>query len=253
NFNADSTGTYNLPGNVVRGWADSPYITISGSSNPYLSFYCNYDTDTEGKKTDQRWVRIYRDFILVYVEQLYTTGGTCSEMGKWHRHLIPLKKEWGDIMVQFFFHSVDTIENNHGGWFIDDFEVFGNLPPVLAAGTLQQYNSRNIVVPVGGKGTDRIDIKAVLIDPEEDPLQLEVEVRPLNGRFLGRATHVSGHIPSGHTAVISITGITEGPYHYQARAKDSDGGYSKWVSFGNNNETDPDFIFSKGKIHKGPG
>ena len=166
---------------------------------------------------------------------------------------MPLKEEWGPIWVQFFFHSVDTIDNDHAGWFIDDFRVFGNLPPVLAAGTLQQYNSKGFVVPVGGKVTDRIDIKAVLTDPDEDPLHLEVEVRPLNGKFLGRATHVSGHIPSGHTAVISLTGIKEGTYHYQARAKDSDGGYSKWVSFGNNNETDPDFIFSKGKKHKGPG
>jgi hypothetical protein len=69
--------------------------------------------------------------------------------------------------------------------------------------------------------------KATLSDP--NPLQtvnLEVEVQPVATAFTGNPT---------------AGGLADGSYHWQARAVDSAGAASNWVSFGGNPETAADF------------
>lgn len=77
-----------------------------------------------------------------------------------------------------------------------------------------------------------------------DPLQtvrLEVEVRAIGAAFTGTATSESAFTAPGTPALVTVSGLATGDYHWQARGVDSAGAASAWVSFGGNAESDADF------------
>jgi hypothetical protein len=71
-------------------------------------------------------------------------------------------------------------------------------------------------------------------------VRLEVEIQPVGAAFTGAATHNSVFVVPGSDAEVVVSPL-DGSYHWQARAIDSLGGLSSWVSFGGNLESDTDF------------
>lgn len=74
------------------------------------------------------------------------------------------------------------------------------------------------------------------------PMRLQVEARLVGTDFTGASTAVSGEVSSGETASVSVQGLAAGYWHWRARAINSGGGTSEWISFGSNLETLPDFV-----------
>lgn len=112
-----------------------------------------------------------------------------------------------------------------------------------APALLGQFRSGGIFpIAVGATVSERtVAFKAVLSDPEGSLVRLEIEIQPVGTPFTGSPTAAGPYVPSGSTATTPIAGLADGPYHWQARAIDSAGAASPWVSFGANPETDPDF------------
>ncbi len=125
---------------VNSGISRSPYVDISTLESPELRFRCNYETDTSGTGTDQRWIRITSfdgiDILAVELElQLSTTSGGCSEMGSWHEHVISLEETTFHLVkVSFEFNTIDEIDNGHAGWFVDDFSIVADSGNVHSPG-----------------------------------------------------------------------------------------------------------------------
>jgi len=125
----DYTYTPTTPIGPTSGSAQSPRIDVSALGSPVLRFQCNYETDTPGTATDQRWVRIYSfdgiDILPLEQEIQFSTGtGGCAAMGVWHEHVVPLDGlTWSTVVVSFDFDSITADDNTHPGWFIDDFSV----------------------------------------------------------------------------------------------------------------------------------
>ncbi|KKH48881.1 N-acetylmuramoyl-L-alanine amidase [Methanosarcina sp. 1.H.A.2.2] len=110
--------------------------------------------------------------------------------------------------------------------------------------SLSQYNSDELTeIPLGGTTTENsVIMKGVVLDPNGDKVQLEVEVKPLGTAFTGTPTKTSSLVASGSTASVTCTGLSNGQYHWQARAKNSAGVTGSWLSAGGNSEDKPDFI-----------
>jgi len=83
-------------------------------------------------------------------------------------------------------------------------------------------------------------------DPDGNAVSLEVEVKPVGVAFSNSPSSncsSGGMVASGGTAVVTCSGLADGQYHWQARAKDSFGTISAWQSAGGgNSENDADFI-----------
>lgn len=103
-------------------------------------------------------------------------------------------------------------------------------------------------IATGGWANDlQVGFSASLSDSDNpDNLSICVEAKPLNTSFTNTesacspATSYSG---SPVTASVTLFGLSDNEaYHWQARTKDGFGAYSGWVSFGDNNEDEADFI-----------
>ncbi len=68
----------------------------------------------------------------------------------------------------------------------------------------------------------------------------EVEVKPLSVAFSGEASSSTDAVMNNSTASVTISGMSEAAYHWQARFK-QDTETSPWVSYGENEETVVDF------------
>lgn len=131
NYN-NGTG-YDSPGTSNTGVVYSPWVSLAGLASPTLSFWCNFHTqpgsEDAASMRDQRQVAIVpgNSYPLINETLGVTNGGptlgACSGMGTWHRHVVPLNPAWGVVQVAFVFATVDALDNDNGGWFIDDFAV----------------------------------------------------------------------------------------------------------------------------------
>ncbi len=142
----------------TSGAALSPVIGLAGLTNPILTFWCNYNTETRGTAFDRRRLQVLDGALTVkYADwQLATTGysfnarggfagagpGPCSEayndletgtpVNPWHQHRIFLDPAWGPVRLRFVFWSVDDLRNGYAGWAIDDLFVYNNGPSAMA-------------------------------------------------------------------------------------------------------------------------
>jgi hypothetical protein len=128
-----------------------------------------------------------------------------------------------------------------------DYRIEIPAPPNAPANPGQYRQNGQSAIAVGDTTvlttTSTVVFKATLTDPNaSDQIRLEVEVRLLGVAFSDTATAPgSTLVANGGTAQVSVTGLPNGNYHWQARAVDQTGRASPWVSFGGNAETDTDF------------
>ncbi|MEK6982959.1 MAG: fibronectin type III domain-containing protein [Nanoarchaeota archaeon] len=111
--------TYNT-GARSLGDLTSPLISLSSQSLISLSFYDYYETETADTLYDKRIIQIsVNNGPYAVLAQLSN-----DEMNVWHRHEISLTPYLGnDVRIQFYFDSIDNINNDYWGWSIDDFAV----------------------------------------------------------------------------------------------------------------------------------
>lgn len=80
--------------------------------------------------------------------------------------------------------------------------------------------------------------RATVIDPDNDQVKLQVELKEFNQPFDESDILESNLVPSGSEAIITATGLTNGQYHWRARAVDSRGAALDWQEFGETGNVD---------------
>jgi len=130
-----------------------------------------------------------------------------------------------------------------------DFSVSlspGNQAPDLPT-DLQQYKaSGSTTIPIGSATDETVILfRGVLHDADGYPVRLTIAVAPTSDlNFDSPWTGESGFVPSGSAASVSISGLSDGAYHWRARATDSQGATSGQAPFGANGESAGDFVVS---------
>ncbi|MBW6516875.1 MAG: cadherin-like domain-containing protein, partial [ANME-2 cluster archaeon] len=134
-----------------------------------------------------------------------------------------------------------------------DFIVTNN-PPNQPTSLIQWDSVGATEIPLGGiTDENTVLFDGVVSDPDNDDVQLEVEVRPLGTAFTDTPTCISDPaVASGSRASATCTGLADGQYHWQARARDSNDATGPWISAGGNAETSPDFEVRIGGRTGGP-
>lgn len=116
----------------------SPPITLPNLSpgsieRPYLRFWSRYDTETQAKHWDQRWVQV-SDAGGPFTNLLQLSD---DPMNYWvQSQYIDLSAYAGkDIRIRFYFTSLDDIGNTYHGWYIDDVQIgLASLPACSSPG-----------------------------------------------------------------------------------------------------------------------
>jgi hypothetical protein len=109
--------------------------------------------------------------------------------------------------------------------------------------SLGQFESDATTAIAIGATTNETSVvfKGTATDTDGDTWKLEVEVKATNAAFDGTGTIISsGFVASAGENTVTATGLTSmTDYHWRARAVDSNGGTSAWVSFGGNSDGAP--------------
>lgn len=136
-YGQDDTGNYDT-GVSNSGDLFSPIVYIPDTGY-YLRFSSYYETETQSPDWDRRTVQISvdgGDFTNIY--QLYD-----DQNGVWlGSQVIDLSGYAGHlIQVKFNFDTLDAVNNNYRGWYVDDFEISDTPPPSCA----DMHEPNNIV------------------------------------------------------------------------------------------------------------
>ena len=137
------------------GGALSPSLNVGGTTNPVLTFWCNYNTETRSTQYDRRTLQIWNDSLTTKLAdwQLASVGytfdpagglvgggpGPCAEayidlelgvpVTAWHKHRVVLDPAWGTIRLWFTFWTTDDLRNNYAGWTLDDLWILDQATP----------------------------------------------------------------------------------------------------------------------------
>ncbi len=115
--------------------------------------------------------------------------------------------------------------------------------PIIATSSLAQYQSDGTTsITEGGVTSEStVVLKGVLLSSSTDPLVMEVEYRPITSTspLTGVPNAFSSPVFSGSQTVITIAGLADTSYRWQARVHDTASGfYSPWQEFGTPGNTD---------------
>jgi hypothetical protein len=96
------------------------------------------------------------------------------------------------------------------------------------------------VIPIGAMTNQKgVVLKGVATDPNGNSWRLEVEVKLTAQALNGTGTVLGDFAQSGQSASTTVNNLGDGNYHWRARAVDSSGATSSWVSFdGSDGTTD---------------
>ncbi|MFH1162234.1 MAG: PxKF domain-containing protein [Candidatus Jorgensenbacteria bacterium] len=122
-----------------------------------------------------------------------------------------------------------------------DLQGVSPAPPAggISISNLGQFKSdATSTIPEGSATTeDTIVFGATLQSSSTDQLQLQVEVQPSSMPFTNQPTSTSTLVNSGEFATTAAN-LSDGEYHWQARAADSQNNVSEWQEFGTPSNTD---------------
>jgi murein DD-endopeptidase MepM/ murein hydrolase activator NlpD len=102
------------------GSLTSPLIHLPDPDVPYsLRFWYLYQTEGAGILWDRRWIQISKDGSAF--ENVLQLGNDLPDT--WLNGLLDLSEYAGStIQVRFYFETLDDLNNEYKGWFIDDIE-----------------------------------------------------------------------------------------------------------------------------------
>lgn len=123
-YGQDSTGDYDT-GAANSGDLTSPPVYIP-STGYYLRFWYRYETETQARDWDHRWVQIsvdggpFDDVLQLYDDPTdFWLQSQAIDLSGYAGHI---------IQVRFHFDTLDDMYNDYRGWYIDDFDI-STTPP----------------------------------------------------------------------------------------------------------------------------
>lgn len=131
---------------------------------------------------------------------------------------------------------------------IDNSDPF---PPAIS-GQFRQGSGASLAV---GAYTNEANIliKATIGDPDEDQVQLSIEIKPIDVSFDGLGTINSALMAPGSLATVIVPLPVGTPqYHWRCRTIDAFSRASSWVAFGSNSDTPPTAARDVGKDTANP-
>jgi len=171
---------YNYDTGNNKGNLTSPVIDLSDYNSTFLIFEYWYQTETSGTSRDKRCVQIGVDGIFTDIAQLSE-----DPMLMWNQYILDISSYTGNsnVQVRFFFDTIDGLNNNNEGWYIDNIAIFGeflgsNNPPV--ADTQSVATDEDTPLP----------ITLAASDPDGDTLIYYIVSFPSNGTLSGTAPDV---------------------------------------------------------------
>lgn len=146
------SGNYNL--NNMNAWLSSPSFSLAGVTGAELDFQHYYGTEPyyDGGIVEisanggVSWAEIYP--VSGYPEAALSSGNPMGQVpaysgnsgAGWHKAVFDLSNYdgTGDVRIRFRF-GTDFSVANYPGWYMDDFEIYGNPPaannkPIAVAG-----------------------------------------------------------------------------------------------------------------------
>ncbi|HKR55557.1 MAG TPA: hypothetical protein VJS20_04605 [Gemmatimonadales bacterium] len=117
-----------------------------------------------------------------------------------------------------------------------------NLPPADPTNPVQ-VGPDGKTIPVGGVcAGSTVRLRATVADPDNDDCFLEAEFQPTSVFFTQEPNFGGNPAPAGQNAIVDVTGVSPGSYHWAIRTVDPFDFRSNWISFGNNSEIVADVI-----------
>ncbi|HKR55556.1 MAG TPA: hypothetical protein VJS20_04600 [Gemmatimonadales bacterium] len=106
-----------------------------------------------------------------------------------------------------------------------------------------QIGPDGFTIPVGGTcAGSTVRLRATVADPDNDDCFLETEFQPISVFFTQQPNFAGNPAPAGQDAVVDVTGVALGSYHWAIRSVDEFDFVSPWVSFGSNSEIVADVV-----------
>jgi cell wall-associated NlpC family hydrolase len=194
---------------------------VNNPSWPYLP---------QGKcQTIYEWNRISGN-SLDGVYQGTITFPQYSELGTWYVYHLSIGDRVHNGVV---FRERDLINLGFPTKLENSTEesIEKNQSPVVS--NLKKLKSDGItsIAETGITIENTVIFKALVTDPDNDQVKLQIELEEYNQPFDGQNLLESNFVSSGSEVKIIKTDLSEGKYHWRARAVDSKGAVSNWQEF----------------------
>ena len=228
-------------------FTSSPAIDSSGSiyiGSPDANLYA-FNSDGTLKWTYQTGDPIYSSPTIasdgtIYVSssgKLYALSSDGTQ--KWSYNIGSSRYSPSELVI-----GSDGTAYVYGGSNLYAFGPEGEQP--RSPTNLAQLKSDGLTgIPVGAVTTEpTVVFKANVTDPDGDRVKLQIELRRLDeydSKFLNEFTKENDFVTSGSEATVTVYGLIDGNYHWQARAVDEKGLASEWLEFGDNDILEVDF------------
>lgn len=146
-------------------------------------------------------------------------------------------------------YNVNSNPNGQGNAVSDnvlfDPWIGKNCNHVPAIELLAQYrsDSETVLEEESTTAGNIIFFKAKVNDEDNDPVRIEVELKEFPDIFFGDSTLFSQYTVAGSEAVLQVSDLENGEYHWRARAVDEGGAVSPWAYFGASGVYDTNYDF----------
>lgn len=155
-YGQEDSGNYDT-GETNSGDLTSPIVYIPDSDIYYLRFKYWYQTESRYSAWDQRWIQASIDgseFFNVF--QLYD-----DNMRQWHNSPILNLSGLGGhtLQMRFHFDTMDSVENEYLGWYIDGFDI-STTPPPTCNDDCEYNDTIGFATPIAYEETLNADICA---------------------------------------------------------------------------------------------
>lgn len=223
-----------------------------GSGLPAFSFFSEYPNGLATTTFN------YPEKPFFKVNYTNSSGGTDGQVnvvvdGVSH----PMTKSL-DIFYPYYFWSPDAFADGPHSYHFEasdginsvrmpesgEFEFAQLATPILT--NLGQFKFDGITpIAIGATTTEPyVVLRGTPTSPSVNQVQLQVEIQPVETAFTGVPTATSSFVASGSVIAIiaprlDLPGLTDGQYHWRARAVDVQGNVSAWIEYGSANT--PDF------------
>ena len=156
----------------------------------------------------------------------------------------PNQLRW-DIFLsdQNYNGADDFLWTTYGYWIPQSgndlaFRLWGDTEVIPVVGNLGQFKSDGTTpLDIGGTTTEgTVNFQATVTSPSNNQVSIGVQVLDPSNNVVKDV--ISSPVPSGSIASVSATGLSDGQYHWRARAVDSQSNSSSWQAFGTPGSTD---------------